>query len=247
MRLANKIALVTGACGGIGQAVARRFVHEGAKVVISDLATEPGEALETELRAAGGQARFTRLDVASENQWESTVDEVLDAFGALHILVNNAGIYQRKGLDSLSVEEWDHMFAVNARGVFLGTRAAIRAMREAGGGAIVNISSTAGIFSSFAAHYGASKAAVRSVTKSTAVNFAKDNIRCNSLHPGPIATDMGLAAFPPAERDAKIGAIPMQRFGEPEEVANAVLFLASDEASYITGAELLVDGGNKSR
>ena len=245
MRLEGKAALVTGAGGGIGAAVARRFAAEGARVGFADVVEDKGRALEETIRAAGGTSMFLRLDVAEEPEWEAAVAALTAAYGELSVLVNNAGIYQSIGLLETSADDWDRMMAVNAKSMFLGTRAVVPSMRAAGGGSIVNISSTAGLVASFAAHYGASKGAVRLLTKSIALQFAKDNIRCNSVHPGPVSTAMGDTALPKGEvRDRRLAQMPLGRFGTPEEIASAVLFLASDEASFVTGSELVVDGGS---
>ena len=168
----------------------------------------------------------------------------MDRHGRLDILVNNAGVYQRKPMHEISEEDWDLIMDVNGKGVFLGCKAALDPMKRSGGGSIVNISSTAGIRASMSSHYGASKGAVRLMSKSVAVQYAKDGIRCNSVHPGPVETAMGYEAVPEAVRAERFAGIPLGRFARPEEIANAVMFLASDEASFVTGTELIVDGGN---
>jgi NAD(P)-dependent dehydrogenase (short-subunit alcohol dehydrogenase family) len=243
MRLKDKIAIVTGAGRGIGAAIAQRFAAEGAHVCIGDVEQKAGEALESEIRARGHSATFAPLDVTDAAAWQAVVDSLADKHGGVDILVNNAGIYRRHPLEDISEDEWDQVMAVNAKGPFLGAKAVLPAMRRRGGGAIVNISSTAGVRASIAAHYGASKGAVRLLTKSIAGTYARDKIRCNSVHPGPVETEMGYAALPEGVRDERLGRVPLRRFAAPAEIANAVLFLASDEASFITGAELLVDGG----
>ena len=244
MRLEGKVAVVTGATGGIGAAISRRFAREGAKVVASDLQTSLGEQLVETIVGAGGEALFQVLDVTSEEDWARVLQETSSRFGGLDILINNAGIFQRKDLLDISPDEWDRMMDTNAKGTFLGLRATIPLMRERGGGAIVNMSSIAGIRGAKGApHYGASKGAVRLLTRATAQRYAPDGVRCNSLHPGPIETDMGYAAWPESERATRLAQMPMGRYGTPDEIANAALFLASDEASYMTGAEMIVDGG----
>lgn len=245
MRLAGKVALVTGAAGGLGSAQARLLAAEGAKVAVADMAEESGRRLADEINRSGGQAMFARLDVTSESEWKSAVDMVVMRFGGLHVLVNNAGIYRRGGIEQATPEEWDAVMAVNAKGVFLGTRAAVPAMRASGGGSIVNISSTAAMLGSrLSAAYNPSKAAVRVFTKSTALQFAKDGIRANSVHPGPAETEMLAQVYPDPELRRRRGAeVPLGRFATPQDIAYAVLFLASDESSYMTGAELVVDGG----
>ena len=245
MRLANKVALISGGARGMGAVEARLFTQEGAKVCIADILEEQGRALAAEIADAGGEAMFVRLDVNSEREWTEAVDAVVSAYGRLDILVNNAGIYQRANVEETSSADWDRMLSINGRGVFIGTKAAIPAMRAAGGGSIVNISSVAGIIGSAGATaYNASKGAVRLLTKSTAVQHAAENIRANSVHPGPIETDMLDLVFPEdGMREARALNIPLGRMGSAEDVAKGVLFLASDESSYMTGGELVIDGG----
>ena len=244
MRLAAKVALVSGASGGIGAAISRRFAREGAKVVATDLDAVLGARLVEEIAIDGGDAFFRVLDVTSEDHWATAFAETMERFDRLDILVNNAGIFQRKELVDITADEWDRVLDVNAKGTFLGTKAAIPIMQKGGGGSIVNLSSIAGIRgASGAAHYGASKGAVRLLTRATAQRYARDGIRCNSLHPGPIETDMGYAAWPESIRATRLAQMPMGRYGTPDEIANAALFLASDEASYMTGSEMIVDGG----
>ena len=246
MRLEGKVALISGGARGMGAVEAKLFVQEGAKVVFGDVREEEGQKLEAEIAESGGEAVFTKLDVTSADDWQSAVDLAVSRFGKLDILVNNAGIFDNATVENTTVEAWDRVLDINAKGVFLGSKSAIGAMREAGGGSIVNISSTAGLTGSpVSSAYNASKGAVRLLTKATAVQFGSEKIRANSVHPGPIETDMVKQVFLDDEslRDERIAAIPQGRFGKPEEVANCVLFLASDEASYMTGSELVVDGG----
>lgn len=243
MRLKDKVAIITGGGRGIGAAISRRFAEEGAHVLVGDVSAPSGAALAAEICAKGLSAAFADLDVTDGAAWQVVADNLVEQHGGVDVLVNNAGIYVRHPLEEISESEWDRVMAVNAKGPFLGAKAVLPAMRRRGGGAIVNISSTAGIRASIAAHYGASKGAVRLLTKSIAGTYAKDNIRCNSVHPGPVETEMGHAAVPEAVREDRLGRVPLGRFASPDEIANAVLFLASDEASFITGAELLVDGG----
>ena len=249
MRLEGKVALVTGAAAGIGAAVARRFAAEGASVALTDVRVEEGAALAETLAAAGHRTCFVPLDVTSEPQWEDAVTRAGETLGAPTVLVNNAGIYARRLIGETTAGELDRMLAVNVKGVFLGIKAVLPVMRAAGGGSIVNLSSVAGIIgSAYSSDYNASKGAVRILTKCAAVQYAKDNVRCNSVHPAPIDTDMGWEALPEGEiREQRLREIPLARMGTPEEVANAVLFLASDEASYVTGSELVVDGGFTAR
>ena len=246
MRLEGKVALISGGARGMGAVEAKLFVQEGAKVVFGDVREEEGQKLEAEIDESGGVAVFTKLDVTSADDWQSAVDLAVSRFGKLDILVNNAGIFDNATVENTTVEAWDRVLDINAKGVFLGSKSAIGAMKEAGGGSIVNISSTAGLTgSAVSSAYNASKGAVRLLTKATAVQFGSEKIRANSVHPGPIETDMVKQVFLDDEslRDERIAAIPQGRFGKPEEVANCVLFLASDEASYMTGSELVVDGG----
>lgn len=245
MRLANKVALISGGARGMGAVEVRLFAQEGAKVCIADILEEQGRALAAEIADAGGDAMFVRLDVNSEREWTEAVDAVVSAYGRLDILVNNAGIFQRANVEETSSADWDRMLSINGRGVFIGTKAAIPAMRAAGGGSIVNISSIAGIIGSAGSTaYNASKGAVRLLTKSTAVQHAAENIRANSVHPGPIETDMLDLVFPEeGMREARALNIPLGRMGSAEDVAKGALFLASDESSYMTGGELVIDGG----
>ncbi len=242
MRLAGKVAIISGGAGGMGEATARLFAREGAKVVIADILESEGTRIAGEI---GPAARFERLDVTDEAGWEAVVASTIRHFGKLDILVNNAGISGNSVADLYSTEGWHRIISINATGVFLGTKYAVKAMLGKGG-AIVNMSSINGFVGSEGAHmaYHASKGGVRMMTKVVAVQHAKDGIRCNSVHPGtmpPMRT--AIRSRDPQIRAERMKTIPMGRAGEVEEVANAVLFLASDEASYITGTELVVDGG----
>ena len=247
MRLEGKVALISGGARGLGAAEARLFSSEGAKVGIGDIREEEGRALEAEIRGSGGDAMYIRLDVTDEGQWSGAVSAVMSAYGRLDILVNNAGILEHGTVEETSAASWDRTMDVNSRGVFLGTRAVIPAMRKSGG-SIVNISSVAGLIGGLMTAYNASKGAVRLLTKSTALQYAAENIRVNSVHPGPTETDM-LEVFFREEgaREARAADTPIPRLGKPEDIAYGVLFLASDESSYMTGAELVIDGGNVAR
>jgi NAD(P)-dependent dehydrogenase (short-subunit alcohol dehydrogenase family) len=245
MRLADKVALISGGASGMGRSEATIFAQEGAKVVIGDILEAEGRDVADHITKSGGQARFVKLDVTSEASWQAAVQAAVTAFGKLDILVNNAGI-SGSGPDTMSVPVWDTVMDINAKGVFLGMKYAIPAMQRAGGGAIVNISSISGFVGQNRIHmaYNASKGAVRIMTKSAAVQYAEAGIRVNSVHPGvmpPMRTSQ--ASADPEWRAKMLRAVPLRREGRVEEVANAVLFLASDEASYITGTELVVDGG----
>src|ERR1700759_1254195 len=246
MRLVGKTAIISGAASGMGAATARRFGREGACVVVADMLETEGRAVADAINEAGGKAMFMTLDVTDEAGWKQVVDATVAAYGRLDILVNNAGISGSATNDMLDSGLWDRVMAVDATGVFLGTAAAVRQMQKNGGGSIVNLSSISGVVGQTMVHmsYNAAKGAVRIMTKSTAVQFGKDGIRCNSVHPGlmpPMRTSGATAD--PAVRAKMLKTVPLGRAGEVDEVANAVLFLASDEASYITGAELYVDGG----
>ena len=245
MRLKDKVALVTGGAHGMGEATVRLFAHEGAKVVIADVLEREGNEVAASIAARGGDVQFMRLDVAEEPQWVEAVARIVARYGRLDVLVNNAGI--SGGVhERLSTEQFDRLIAINARGTFLGIKHAIPAMQKAGGGSIVNQSSISGFVGQEFVHmgYNAAKGAVRLLTKSAAVQYGKDGIRVNSVHPGfmpPMLTSVTSAD--PAVRERVFATLPLGRPGRVEEVAYAILFLACDEASYITGTELVVDGG----
>ena len=246
MRLENKVALISGGARGMGAAESRLFAKEGAKGVIGDVLEEEGRQTEAQINEAGGDCLFVRLDVTSESNWQDVVAATVVRFGKLDILVNNAGI----GGTSATVEEttselWDTTMDINAKGVFLGTKTAIPEMRQ-NGGCIINISSQLGLVGvdSSSPQYQASKGAVRIFTKATAIQYAQDGIRANSVHPGPIVTPMTEASR--ADRELyqmTVSRIPLGRYGQPADVAYGVLFLASDESSFMTGSELVIDGG----
>ena len=245
MRLKGKVALISGGASGIGSAESKLFAREGAKVVICDKLQEEGINVENEINETGVNAIFVSLDVRSESEWNNAIQKTVDRFGALNILVNNAAVYSSIPIENTSVEEWDEIMAVNLRGVFLGTKCAIPYMRQAGGGSIVNISSITGLVGApHGGAYGASKGGVRLLTKYTAVQHAKDGIRANSIHPGPVDTEMIAGNIgTPEGRAASIGRIPLGRIAVAEDIASGALFLASDESSFMTGAELVIDGG----
>ena len=245
MRLNGKVALITGAARGQGAAEARLFAQEGAKVILADVTDQEGIAVAAEIAEAGGDAIYVHLDVANEDEWHAAIQSGVAAFGKLDILVNNAGIWRRGHVMETSPEQWDEIMDVNAKGVFLGTKAAIPEIRKAGGGSIVNISSTAGLVGSkTSAAYSASKGAVRIFSKSTAVQYASEGIRANSIHPGPIDTDMGDQVWPDAtSREASISRTALARIGTANDIAYGALYLASDESSFVTGSELVIDGG----
>ena len=246
MRLEGKVAFISGGARGMGAVEARLFAKEGAKVAIGDVLEEEGAALQAEIEDSGGECLFTRLDVTSESDWTHAIEATLARFGRLDILVNNAGVSQWSLLHETSEEEWDRVMDINTKGVFLGTKRSIPAMKESGGGSIINISSQLGLVGTemSSAQYQASKGAVRLLTKHTAMQYAPDGIRCNSVHPGPIHTAMTEQRRADPETYAEmLNRIPLGRYGQPEEIANGVLFLASDESGWITGSELVLDGG----
>jgi NAD(P)-dependent dehydrogenase (short-subunit alcohol dehydrogenase family) len=245
VRLEDKITLITGAAAGMGESTARIFAREGAKVVVADLLEKEGGTVAASIVSAGGEAMFLRLDVSGEEQWREAVHATVRRYGRLDVLVNNAGISGAVP-DRMSTEYFDKLMAINVRGTFLGMKHAIPEMQKAGGGAIVNLSSISGFVGQEFVHmgYNGAKAAIRMMTKSAAVQYAKDGIRVNSVHPGlmpPMRTSV--TAADPKLREKLLESVPMRRPGRVEEAAYAILFLASDEASYITGTELVVDGG----
>ncbi|HIF44039.1 MAG TPA: glucose 1-dehydrogenase [Dehalococcoidia bacterium] len=246
MRLENKVALVSGGARGIGAAITKILAHEGAKVVIGDVLVDAGQKTAAEINDAGGECVFVQLDVTSEAAWNSAVGEAVSRFGKLDILVNNAGVTSRGMIEDISVDDWTRVMDVNVKGGFLGTKASIPLMRANGGGSIVNISSGAAIAPqpNTSGAYSASKGAVRIFTKSTAIQYAGENIRCNSVHPGPVETDMlNLSREDDTELATMKARVPLGRFGSAEDIAYGVLYLASDESSFVTGSELVIDGG----
>jgi cyclopentanol dehydrogenase len=246
MRLAGKVAFISGAARGMGAAEARLFAKEGCKVALGDVLEIEGSQVAAEINESGGEAFFVRLDVASEADWQRTISDTVARFGKLDVLVNNAGIGEGGMVEDIAVEDWDRSMAINARGVFLGTKVAIPQMRKAGGGSIINISSQLGLvgFEESSPQYQASKGAVRLFTKNAALQYAKEGIRVNSVHPAVIDTPMAAdIRADPEQNQRYLARIPLGRWGRPEEVANGVLYLASDESSYVTGSELVIDGG----
>ena len=242
-QLTGKVALITGAGGGQGTAEAELFVREEAAVVLTDIDAATGESLAQRLAGEGGKVLFLQQDVADEGSWQEVVAATLARFGKLHILVNNAGTIARQGIVDTTVDAWNRTLAVNLTGPMLGMKHCAPAIRDSGGGSIINISSTAGLTAHDDAAYTASKWGLRGLTKTAVLQFSQWNIRVNSIHPAQI-TDTGFyrtgsEAFAHAARMA----IPLQRQGTPKECADLVLFLASDESSFISGAEIAIDGG----
>ena len=246
-KLDGKVALISGGARGQGAAEARLFAQEGGKVVLADILDEQGQQVEAEINELGGDALYIHLDVTSESDWQAAVQATVAKYGKLDILVNNAAIIiEKAAIEDRTAAEWDRVFEVNAKGVFLGTKHAIPEMRKADGGSIVNISSVAGIGQSLHQEpaYAASKGAVRIFSKVTASQHAADGIRCNSVHPGPIDTDMLAGAMGDEARlQDRLARVPMRRMGSVDEIAKGVLYLASDDSSYVTGSELVIDGG----
>ncbi len=252
MRLENRVALVTGGAHGVqgelmgfGGASAWLFAEEGARVVLTDIDVESGERTVAQMRDAGHDVMFRRLDVTDEGEWQEVVDATVSEYGGLNVLVNNAGTGGRPTVEETTEEIWQGQMDVHAKGVFLGTKHSIPHMRAAGGGSIINISSIYGIVGSIGSTaYHAGKGASRIFTKSAAIQLAKDGIRVNSVHPGFMMTPM---TRPGVEEEGRLNfmldRIPMGRMGDAMEIARGILFLASDESSYITGSELVIDGG----
>ena len=243
MRLKDKVAIITGAGHGMGEAEARLFAEEGAKVVVADILGGEAERVAADIKNTGGEATAAKVDVTSEPQWKALIGKTLQTYGHLDILVNNAGISGSSVGDPDSIDGWNKVIAVNQTSVFLGTKLAAEQMAKSGGGSIVNISSIMGFVGGPSGHpaYGASKGAVRIYTKAAAVRYGPSGVRVNSVHPGYLPPMLN--ATNAGERDDKIALTPLRRLGKPIEVAYGVLFLASDEASFITGTELVIDGG----
>jgi NAD(P)-dependent dehydrogenase (short-subunit alcohol dehydrogenase family) len=240
-RLSGKVALITGAAGGLGAAIAKRFCEEGASVFVADVTREQGEATASAIGAV-----FLPLDVTAEQSWKSVISAVLAKAGRLDVLVNNAGINVRKNIEEMPVESFDAMFAVNVRGPFLGIKHSLPVMRAAGGGVIINMSSVCGLIGHKYTNetYTTTKGALTLLTKSVATRYGKDNIRCNSIHPSTVETAFVQAMLKDPERRAeRLGEVPLGRLATAADVANAAVYLASDEASFINGAALAVDGG----
>ena len=243
-RFDGRVALVTGGASGIGRATALRIAAEGGTVVIADLQDEAGTGVVAEIEATGGKAAFVHLDVTSEREWADAVDYTVSTFGALDILVNNAGIGDTEPIEVTTVDTWDKVVAVTQTSVFLGMKAAAEPLKQSGRGSVVNVSSMYGIVGSgVSPAYHAAKGAVRLLTKTTALGWATDGVRVNSVHPGFIDTPI----LGDTDRDMLVAGTPMGRLGKAEEIAAVIAFLASDDASFATGAEFVADGGYTAR
>lgn len=240
------MALISGGARGQGALEAELFAAEGASVVFGDVLDDEGRSVERRITEAGGEAIYVHLDVTSDEDWTAAVDTAVARFGKLDVLVNNAGVANDEKIEETSEELWERIMRVNAKGVFLGTRKALPAMRRAGGGSIINVSSIAGILGRAltGSAYSASKGAVRTFTKTTAIQHAQERIRCNSIHPGPVDTPMlaGISDNPDV-LSARTEEVPLGRLGHSRDIAYGALYLASDESVWITGIELIIDGG----
>ncbi|SFW86622.1 SDR family NAD(P)-dependent oxidoreductase [Amycolatopsis australiensis] len=244
-RLAGKVALITGATGGIGQATAELFAHEDAHLVVTDIAQDAARELAARLKATGTEVLAARLDVSSSENWREIIELTRQRFGRLDVLVNLAGIVDWPGVEDTTQDSWDRVIAINQTGTWLGMKTAMPLLRASGNASVINTSSVLGLVGSgAAAAYQASKGAVRLLTKTAAVEYATRGVRINSVHPGVIATPMIQELLDEqGDQQPDIMRTPMRRAGSPAEVAPTMLFLASDESSFVTGTELIVDGG----
>ncbi len=246
MRLAGKVAFISGGSRGIGAEVARLFSREGARVAIGDIREKEGRGVASEIHENGRECLYVPLDVTSTDGWSRAISSTVEKFGKVNVLVNSAGISEGGTVEATTVPQWERVMDVNARGVFLGIRTTVPEMRRAGGGSIINIASQLGLVgvADASTAYQASKAAVRLLTKAVAIQYAKEGIRVNSVCPGPTVTPMTQARFSdPVGVKQSLSGIPLGRLGRPEDVAYGVLYLASEESSFVTGTDLMIDGG----
>ena len=246
-RVLDKVAIVTGAASGLGKAIAVLLAKEGAKIITTDINEGTGKAVAEEINKTGGKCLFVKQDVTSESGWRDLVDMIMERFGTLDVLVNCAGVFLPASIAETTLEKWRWVMSINLDGVFLGTKYSAEAMKKSGGGSIINMSSAGGIIGTAnASAYASSKGAVRLFTKAAAVEYSKSyndyNVRVNSVHPGVIETPMTAPLIDEA-RDDMLGWLPVGAFGKPDDVAYGVLYLASDESRYLTGSELVIDGG----
>lgn len=246
MRLRGKVALISGGASGMGAVEAKMFANEGAYVAIGDIQKSRGKDVESEINQGGGKCIFIHLDVTNEASWQKSVADTIGEFGRIDILVNNAGVSAVGLVEDTSVEDWDRVMDINAKGVFLGTKTVIPEMTKVGGGSIINISSQLGLvgMDNSSPQYQASKGAVRIFTKAAAIQYASAGIRVNSVHPGPVTTAM--TAHRRSNKDdyaVMLSRIPLGRFADPIDIAYGVIYLASDESAFVTGSELVIDGG----
>lgn len=243
-RLDGKVAIITGGGSGQGAVEAELFAKEGAKVVVTGRRIEQLQSVVEAIKNAGGDAIAIKHDVTSEADWQNVIQKTVETYGLLNVLVNNAGIVIMKNIEETNLDDWNKVMSTNVTGAFLGIKYAIPEMRKAGGGSIINISSISGILGIGAAAYNASKGAVRILAKNIAADYAKENIRANSVHPGVINTPMTKDLLDdPDTRENFEAMTPLPRLGKSEDIAYGVLYLASDESSFMTGAELVIDGG----
>ncbi len=243
-RLKGKVAIITGAASGQGAEETRLFAKEGAKVVATDIQEDKVKKVVEEVKQDGGEAISIKHNVSSEQEWKEVIKKTVETYGSLDILINNAGVFSPGKAEETKLDDWNKIMDINATGVFLGIKYAIPEMRKAGGGSIVNISSVSGILGFGAAAYNASKGAIRTLTKNVAADYAKENIRVNSIHPGVVVSPMtnNLLDVPESRKNLE-DMTPLPRLGEPIDIAYGALYMASDEASFMTGSELVIDGG----
>ena len=245
MRLDGKVSIITGAAKGLGLDIARLYAANGSKVIVTDINDHDGLLESEKIQSKGNEAFYFHLDVTSASDWSNLVSKVIKEYGRIDILVNNAGVYHRGNLETTEIEDWDRVFRVNSKGVFVGTKAVLPQMKKQGNGSIVSISSIAGIIGSKqSVAYNSAKGAIRLFTKSVAIQYAAQGIRANTIHPGPMATQMLDELFITKEEfEERRKGVPLGRFATVRDISYGALFLSSDEASLITGSELVIDGG----